>query len=84
MERRKSGDKWQIDLTEELEAFRTFLEARKALEEIKEQAGEYAASLKAFSDQLQRINVPDQPKTQPKKPKKRVNPKARKDLDDES
>jgi hypothetical protein len=71
LERKKSGDKWQIDLTEELEAFRTFLEARKALEEIKEQAGEYAASLKAFSDQLQRINVPDQPITQPKKPKRK-------------
>jgi hypothetical protein len=50
---------WKIDLTEELQDLQTFLGARSALESMREQAGEYAASWKAFTDQLGRMNVTD-------------------------
>ena len=50
---------WKIDLVEELNALRKFLETRDALNMIREQAGEYAAFWKAFNDQLQRMKVPE-------------------------
>ncbi|MBM3302765.1 MAG: hypothetical protein FJY85_22815 [Deltaproteobacteria bacterium] len=58
---------WSIDLTEELLGLQTFLGARSALDEMREQAGEYAASWKAFSDQLgkMRVKEPDVDKTAP-------------------
>jgi hypothetical protein len=50
---------WKIDLVEELNALRKFLETRDALNMIREQAGEYAAFWRAFNDQLQRMRVPE-------------------------
>jgi hypothetical protein len=49
---------WKIDLTEELNALRKFLETRDALDMIREQAGEYASFWRAFNDQLERMKVP--------------------------
>lgn len=50
---------WKIDLTEELNALHKFLEAREALNMIREQAGEYASFWRAFKDQLERMKVPE-------------------------
>ena len=47
---------WKLDMSEELKSLKAFLDARSALEMMKDQAGEYAASWKAFNDQLKRIN----------------------------
>jgi hypothetical protein len=44
---------WQIDLKNELSALRTFLEAKRALEMIRDQAGEYASSWRSFSEHLE-------------------------------
>jgi hypothetical protein len=54
-----ANSSWKIDLSKELEAFRSFLSVRGALEMIREQAGEYAATLKAFRDQLDRMPAPE-------------------------
>ena len=48
---------WKIDISQELKALQTFLGARSALDTVREQAGEYAASWRAFSDQLSRMKV---------------------------
>jgi hypothetical protein len=48
---------WRLDLTEELRALGKYLGTRSALDTVREQAGEYAASWKAFSDQLTRMRV---------------------------
>jgi hypothetical protein len=82
--RKDSGSPWKIDLTEELKALQSFLQARGTLELMREQAGEYAESWKAFNDQLGKMNVvePEPPKPSPptkkplKKPKEK--PKANK------
>lgn len=75
MVRRDSAASWKLDMTEELKSLKSFLEARSALEMMKDQAGEYAASWKAFNDQLKRINPsePEPPKMAP--PQKMTNPK---------
>jgi hypothetical protein len=59
LERKSSDDPWSIDLSEELKSFESFLRVRAALETIREQAGEYAATLKAFEDQMRNMNVPE-------------------------
>lgn len=48
--------KWKIDLTNELSELSSFLEVRRALNMIREQAGEYAATLKAFNEQIERFS----------------------------
>lgn len=60
---------WKIDIVEELDTLRVFLEARGALDTIREQAGEYAAFWKAFTDQLARMRVPEEPRREPKEKK---------------
>jgi hypothetical protein len=47
--------KWKVDLTRELSDLRSFLEVRQALDMIREQAGEFAATLKAFNEQIERF-----------------------------
>ncbi|MGC8907388.1 MAG: hypothetical protein ACP5M0_08090 [Desulfomonilaceae bacterium] len=77
---------WKINLNEELTSLETFLEAQAALETMREKAGDYAASWKAFHDQLERINIPEEPsaaasqkpsKPSPKKPGSRRNNQGR-------
>jgi len=76
---------WQIDISEELSTFRSFLQTQQALDMIREQAGEYAASWKAFSDRLGRMNViePAAPRPEPSKaspmkpPRKKEVPKGK-------
>jgi len=63
--RADAGSPWRIDISEELKGFRLFLEARGALDMIREQAGEYAAFYRAFSDQLERISVTEPQKEVP-------------------
>ncbi len=55
---------WKINLNEELESLAYFLEAQTALEMLRDRAGDYAASWRAFSDQLDRINIIEEPKGQ--------------------
>jgi len=71
---------WKIDISEELRALRLFLQARQALDMIREQAGEYAASWNAFNKQLERMNVTEPPPKPPpeKKPKKAKKKKTKK------
>lgn len=57
--RKNSESPWKIDLSEELSGLRSFLEAQGALEMIREQAGEYAASWKAMTDHLSKMKVPE-------------------------
>lgn len=74
---------WKIDMVEELDALRVFLEARGALDMIREQAGEYAAFWKAFTDQLGRMRAPEeQPlrelrEKKPDKPRRRDPPRRK-------
>ena len=67
--RRNADSPWKIDISEELSTFRSFLQTQQALDMIREQAGEYAASWKAFSDRLERMRVvePPAPKPEPSK-----------------
>jgi len=56
---------WKIDISEELSSFRSFLQTQQALDMIREQAGEYAASWKAFHDRLERMQVVEPPAPTP-------------------
>jgi hypothetical protein len=56
MVRADPSSSWKFDMTGELKGLKAFLDARAALELMKDQAGEYAASWKAFNEQMQRIN----------------------------
>lgn len=56
--RRDADSPWQIEITSELKALENFLGARRALDTMREQASEYAASWKAFTTQLERMKVP--------------------------
>jgi hypothetical protein len=84
--RKDSTAAWKLDMSEELKSLKAFLDARSALEMMKDQAGEYAASWKAFNDQLKRINPTEiepqktiapklTPKLVPSKPVKKQKPK---------
>jgi hypothetical protein len=84
--RENPNARWKINLNEELTSLETFLEAQAALETMREKAGDYAASWKAFHDQLERINIPEDPpaamgqkapKPFPKKPASRRNNQSR-------
>ncbi len=46
---------WKVDISEELNLLRVFLETKGALDMIREQAGEYATFWKAFTNQLSRM-----------------------------
>ncbi len=60
---------WKMDLSEELTAFQSFLQTQQALDMIREQAGEYAASWKAFNDRLGQIKVVEPPAAAPESAK---------------
>lgn len=55
--RQSSDSPWKIEITRELKALQNFLGAQRALDSMREQASEYAASWKAFSTQLERMKV---------------------------
>lgn len=82
--RENTSSPWKINIVEELKALEGFLEAQAALEMMRDKAGEYAASWKAFSDQLDRMTVSEEPAEkslrpkQPKKPKSRASDRDRK------
>jgi hypothetical protein len=59
MVRKDPTSHWTLDITEELKSLKAFLDARGALEIMKDQASEYAASWKAFNDQLKKMNPTD-------------------------
>lgn len=72
--RADAGSQWRIDISEELKGLHLFLEARGALDMIREQAGEYAAFYRAFSNQLERMTVTESrkempPQEQPREPR---------------
>lgn len=88
MIRQDHKSKWKVDLVQELGLLENFLAARKTLDSMQEQAGEYAATWKAMDNQLNKKVVPeadkeskDQKKNQPKKPPKaqKKGPSARDD-----
>jgi hypothetical protein len=56
---------WHVDILAELKAFVDFLEVRSALDMMREQAGEYAASWKSFDNQLRRMHVVEAPPPPP-------------------
>jgi hypothetical protein len=60
---------WKVDISEELSSLRSFLHTQQALDMIREQAGEYAASWKAFNDRLDRMRAvePSTPRPEPGK-----------------
>jgi len=69
---------WKINLTEELTSLEAFLGAQNALEMLRDTAGDYAATWKAFSDQLDRITIIEDPKDQvssPAKPARKETPR---------
>ncbi|HMK36321.1 MAG TPA: hypothetical protein VK463_14700 [Desulfomonilaceae bacterium] len=68
--RKDPNSPWTIDLTEELRALETFLKGRSALEEMRDQASEYAASWKAFNRQLDKMHI-----AEPPAPPKPIHPK---------
>ncbi len=75
--RKDSSSPWKIDLTQELTVFQSFLEARRALETVREQAGEFAATWKAFNDRLSKMPEPEPPAVithPPKPPPKQTKP----------
>jgi hypothetical protein len=79
--RRNTDSPWKIDLTAELQAFQAFLQARAALDTLREQAGEYAATWKAFDKRIGEIGIagPSPEKPEPlvapvKKPKDKPKP----------
>lgn len=59
--RENSKSPWLVDISAELKSFVDFLEVRSALNLMREQAGEYAASWKAFDNQLRRMQVVEPP-----------------------
>ncbi len=79
--RSDSKGKWKVDWVYELNQLENFLAARKTLDSMQEQAGEFAATWKAMDNQLSKKAVGeadketretprDQKKTQPKKSSK--------------
>lgn len=70
-----SSAAWKIDLTEELTSLQSFLQASRALEEVREQAGEFAATWKAFSDRLSTMPQPEPPAVAAQPPKPAPKPK---------
>lgn len=85
--RTDASSPWKVDMSEELRSLQAFLEARQALDTMREQAGEYAATWKAFSDRMGKMTiiepVPQKPappaigprKAMPQKKTKRAKPK---------
>lgn len=57
MSRAEQKGPWRVDLTDQLKNLRRFLEAQKALDSIRDQAGEYAAFWKDFAGQAGRTVV---------------------------
>jgi len=69
--RPKPDSSWLIDITQELRALKKFLSTRRALDTVREQAGEYATTWRAFSDQLGRMRVTEPP------PKEKASPRSK-------
>ncbi len=94
LSRSSPDDPWKVDLTDELRELETFLKGRKALEDLRNQAGDVATSVKVFNEQLTKMqdtvveplpqktpeNIkPDPPKSQKAiVPQKSVKHKSRK------
>lgn len=76
--RKDSSAPWKVDMTEELKALEAFMEARGTLELMREQAGEYAESWKAFNEQLGKMHLaePEAPKP-PAAPKQLKKPREK-------
>lgn len=70
--RKDPNSPWKIDLAEELRSLQSFLEARGTLDMIREQAGEYAATYKAFSNQIEKMHIPEPPLPKPARLKPQV------------
>lgn len=67
--RKDPNSHWKLDIADDLRSLRTFLEAKAALDVMREQAGEYAASWKAFNNQIGRMNVTEPPPREPPAPR---------------
>jgi hypothetical protein len=78
MVRASASSPWKVDMTEELQALEAFLAARQVLEMMREQAGEFAESWKAFDEQLTKMGPPEQapPKSPQPKPSKPLQEKS--------
>lgn len=58
MVRQEVDQPWRIEIGDDLKALEEYLGAKSALDTLREQSSEYAASWKAFKTQLERIQVP--------------------------
>ncbi len=67
--RKDSGSPWSLDISAELKSLKAFLDARNALEMMRDQAGEYAAGWRAFNEQMKRM-PPSEPESAPAPPPK--------------
>jgi hypothetical protein len=70
-----SSSAWRIDLAQELASLESFLQASRALDDVRGQAGEFAATWKALSDRLGTIHVPEPPAVAAQPPKTPPKPK---------
>jgi hypothetical protein len=61
--RKDPNSPWRIDMSEELRSLQSFLEVRGTLDMIRDQAGEYAATYKAFSNQIGKMHITPSPLT---------------------
>ncbi|MDQ7783345.1 MAG: hypothetical protein RDU20_10725 [Desulfomonilaceae bacterium] len=76
--RSKPDARWSIDISRELSALKKFLRTRRALDTVREQAGEYAASWRAFSDQLGRMKATAPPVREKVSPENKAAEKGKK------
>ena len=60
--KKEASEPWHVDLQADLNSFRSFLEARRALDGVREQAGDFASTWKAFSERLDAMGVPATPR----------------------
>ncbi|MBI5568917.1 MAG: hypothetical protein HY914_03140 [Desulfomonile tiedjei] len=56
--KKEPSDQWHVDLRADLNSFRSFLEARRALDSVREQAGDFASTWKAFNERLDTLGGP--------------------------
>lgn len=83
--RSSPGEPWKVNLTDELRELEIFLKGRKALDELRNQAGDVAASVKMFNEQLTKMQdtvveppprkAPEHVKPEPPKHQKAIVPK---------
>ncbi|MGD9818727.1 MAG: hypothetical protein AB7V04_08490, partial [Desulfomonilaceae bacterium] len=77
--RSDSKGKWKVDLVDELKLLDNFLAARKTLDFMQEQAGEFAATWKAMDSQLsKKALIESEPQTRDESKDSKKGPASKK------